>query len=65
MQQVGHLLDIDCVVEGRGISNLPLVGSYLPLEAFDQVTNGHTTGHSMGINDDVGSDTLARKWHVL
>lgn len=65
MEQVGDFLYIDGVIERGGISNLALVGSHFSLETLDQVTDGHTTGDSVGVNDDVWGDPLTGKGHVL
>lgn len=65
IQQFGNLLDIDSVIEGSGISNLSLVGSNFALETLNQVTDGHTGGDGVGVDDDVGGDALAGEQHVL
>ena len=65
IQQFGNLLNIDSVIEGSGISNLSLVGSNFALETLNQVTDGHTGGDGVGVDDDVGGDALAREQHVL
>ena len=65
MQQVRDLLHIDWVIERCNVTNLTLVRGNLPLEALDQVTNGHTTGDSVGVDDDIWGDTLAGERHVL
>lgn len=64
-EQIGDLLDIDSVVEWSGITNFPLVSRDFALQAFDHVTNGHTTGHGVGVHDEVRGDSLTREWHVL
>ena len=38
---------------------------HLPLEAFDQVTNGHTGGDGMRIDDDIRRDPFTCERHVL
>lgn len=65
MEQVGDFLYVDGVIERRGISNLTLVSGHFSLETLDQVTNGHTTGDSVGVDNDVWGDPLTGKGHVL
>ena len=65
IQQFGNLLNIDSVIEGSGISNLSLVGSNFALETLNQVTDGHTGGDGVRVDDDVGGDPLAAEDHVL
>lgn len=65
MEQVGDFLYVDGVIKGCGISNLALVGGHFSLETFDQMTNGHTTGNSVGVDNDVWGDPLTGKGHVL
>ena len=42
-----------------------LVGADLALEALDQVTNCHSGGDGMWVDDDVRGDALACEDHVL
>ena len=64
-EQVGDFVDVDGVVERGGVADLALVGSELALEALDQVTDGHTGGDGVRVDDDVGGDPLAAEDHVL
>lgn len=65
MEQVGDFLYVDGVIERRGISNLTLVSGHFSLETLDQVTDGHTTWDSVGVDNDVWGDPLTGKGHVL
>ena len=65
LQQLGYLLYVDSVVEGGGVTDLPLVGGHLALQALNQVTNGHTRWNGVRVDDDVRGDALARERHVL
>ena len=65
VEQVRDLLYIDGVVEGRRVPDLALVGRHLTLETLDQMADGHTTRDSVGVDDDVGVNTLGRERHVL
>ena len=64
-QEFGDLLYVDGVIEGCRVTHLSFVGTQLALKAFDQVTNGHTGGNGVRVDDDVGSQTFAREDHVL
>ena len=65
MQQIRNLLNVDGVIEGCRITNLPLVGRHFALEAFNQVTDGHTARDGVRVDDDVWVDALAGERHVL
>ncbi len=39
--------------------------SFSYLKALDQVTNGHTGGDGVGVDDDIGSQTLAGEDHIF
>jgi len=65
MEQVGDLLYIDGVVEGGSITYLTLVSRHFPLQTLDQMTNGHSTGDGVGVDYDVGVNTLGCERHVL
>ena len=65
LQQLGYLLYVDSVVEGGGVTDLPLVGGHLALQALNQVTDGHTRWNGVRVDDDVRGDALARERHVL
>ena len=39
--------------------------THLSLEALDQVTNGHTGGDGMGIDDNVRGNPLTGERHIL
>ena len=65
VQKAGDLLHVDGVVEGRRVSDLPLVGAHLALEALDEMADRHPARHGVRVDDDVGVYALARKRHVL
>lgn len=64
-KQIRNLSDIDRLIERRGISNFTLVSAYFALKALNQVTNGHSTGNGVRVDDDVWSDALTGEGHVL
>jgi hypothetical protein len=37
----------------------------LSLQAFDQMADGHATGHCVWVDDDVRGYAFSGKWHVL
>ena len=41
------------------------VTCYLSLEAFDQVSDGHSRRHCVRVDDYVWSQTFTGKWHVF
>ena len=84
VEELRDLLHVDSIVEGRGISDLTLVGrhlcvilpddyrscdchyvTHLSLETLDQVTDSHTRGNGMRVNDDVRGNPLTCERHVL
>ena len=65
LQQLGDLLHVDSVIERCGITNLPFVGCHLALQALDQVTNCHTGGDGVWVDDDVRGDAFTGERHVL
>ena len=65
MKETGDLLDVDGVVEWRRVTNLALVRRHFALKALDQVTDGHTRGDGVRVDDDVGSDAFRRERHVF
>lgn len=65
LQEGGDLLHVHSVIERGGITNFPLVGRDFALNALDQVTDCHTGWNSVGVDDDVRGQPLAREWHVL
>ena len=37
----------------------------LPLQTFDQMTNGHTTGNGMRVDYYIWRYTFTCEWHIL
>jgi len=64
-QELGNLLYVYGVIEGCRVTHLSLVGTQFALKALDQVTNGHTGGDSVRVDDDVRGQTFACEDHVF
>ena len=64
-EQLGDLLHVYGVVEGRGVSHLALVGAQLALEALDQMADGHSGGDGVRVDHNIGGQALAAERHVL
>merc|ERR1719150_2317633 len=65
VQQLRDLRHVDSVVEWSGVSDLSFVSANLALQTLNQVTNGHSGGDGVGVDDDVGGDSFAGEQHVL
>mmetsp|Transcript_16479 Transcript_16479/g.64296 ORF Transcript_16479/g.64296 Transcript_16479/m.64296 type:complete len:1268 (+) Transcript_16479:614-4417(+) len=52
-------------VEGGGVALFAGVGRQLAEEAFNQLTDGHTRGNGVRVDDEVRRDALHREGHVV
>jgi len=64
LEEVGDGFDSD-VGEGGGVSLLSSEGANFAQETLNHVANGHARRDGMGVDDDVRSDSLGSKRHVL
>ena len=62
---VQRCLNLQSVTETLSPYSETCYYTHLPLEAFDQVTNGHTRGDSMRVDDDIRRDSFTCERHVL
>lgn len=64
-EEIRNLLYVNCVIEGRGVADLSLVGRDFALQTLDEMADGHTTGHGMWVHDEIRSYPLTRERHIL
>ena len=61
--EIGQLISIR--LKRRAVAVIPIVQTRLANNALHQLPNCHTRWDRMGIDNNIWTDSVLRKWHIL
>ena len=53
------------IIERRAVGQLTSDGGHLASQTLDEMSDCHSGGDGVGVDDKVGGDSVPREWHVF